>query len=144
MSDSRIYVSYDVEHDGELVERLVEQLGSLGCAFEGASEEHAETGAWLERVRGRIRGVDQMIVICGEHSESSAAMDEELRIAREEDTPYFLIWGRREVMCTKPRGARSAEGIYSWTRSILQDQIAFVVRRAHSDAVAEGLRRKKG
>ena len=48
-----------------------------------------------------------MIVICGEHTEASPGMSAEIRIAQEEKTPYFLLWGRRESLCTKPTGAKS-------------------------------------
>jgi hypothetical protein len=63
----------------------------------------------------------------------------ELRIAQEERTPYFLLWGRREIMCTKPIGAKSAEGMYSWTRQILQDQITVASRKA-ADSTSETVR----
>ena len=51
-----------------------------------------------------------------------------------------MLWGRREVMCAKPVGAKPAEGMYSWTRQILQDQIAFAARKLQSDAAADALR----
>jgi hypothetical protein len=75
-----------------------------------------------------------MIVLCGEHSEASIGMAEELRVAREEETPYILLWGRRAVMCTKPIGAKPAEGMFSWTQEILQDQIGLSLRNAVADA----------
>jgi hypothetical protein len=43
-------------------------------------------------------------------------------------------------MCTKPIGAKPAEGMCSWTGQILQDQIALTVRNARADATAETLR----
>ena len=59
-------------------------------------------------------------------------MSAEIRIAQEEKTPYFLLWGRRGAMCKKPIGAKSAEGMYNWTREILEDQVAFALRRARA------------
>jgi len=67
-------------------------------------------------------------------------MSAELRIAQQEQTPDFLLWGRREIMCTKPRGAKTAQGMYSWTPQVLQDQIAITFRSTHTDAIAESLR----
>jgi hypothetical protein len=106
----------------------------------GSSERLSATDVWSERVRRRIREADQVIVICGEHTEASTRVSAELRIAQEERTPYFLLWGRREIMCTKPIGAKPAEGMYSWTRQILQDQITLTCRKAGADATAQAVR----
>ena len=83
-----------------------------------------------------------MIVICSEHTGSSTRVSAELLIAQEEGIPYFLLWGRREIMCTKPIGAKPSEGMYSWTRQVLRDQISVVHRKAEADAVAEIVRRR--
>jgi hypothetical protein len=142
MSRIDVFVSFDVEHDGELYERLLAQStsSSSGFAVQGGSQRSKDTDVWSEAVRRRIRKADQVIVICGEHTESSLCVSSELRIAQEEGKPYFLLWGRREIMCTKPIGAKTAEGMYSWTRQILQDQIAITSRSTRSDAIAETLR----
>jgi hypothetical protein len=144
MSNTHVFVSFDIEHDGELYELLLAQsrTPSSGFAVSGGSERLTATDVGSERVRSRIREADQVIVLCGEHTEASTRVSAELRMAQEERTPYFLLWGRREIMCTKPIGAKSAEGMYSWTRQILQDQIAFTLRRARADATAETLARR--
>jgi len=136
---SRVYVSFDVDHDGELYERLIAQSDCSGFSVSGSSERLSAAETWQGRVRNRIRDAEQVIVICGEYTGDSRCMSEELRIAHEERTPYFLLWGRRETMCTKPSGAKSADGIYSWTKEILEDQIAIGVRRAR--ALANALRK---
>jgi hypothetical protein len=139
MSRIRIFVSFDIEHDGELYELLLAQSGSSSSSFEvsGGSERLTATDVWFERVRHRIRDADQVIVICGEHTESSARVSADLRIAQEERTPYFLLWGRREIMCTKPIGAKPTEGMYSWTRQILRDQVVLTSRRTGAEVAAE-------
>jgi hypothetical protein len=136
-----VFVSFDIEHDGELYELLLAQskTPSSGFAVLSSSQRSTATDVWSERLRRRIREADQMIVICGEHTESSMYVSAELRIAQEERTPYFLLWGRREIMCTKPIGAKSAEGMYSWTRQILQDQITVASRKA-ADSTSETVR----
>ena len=133
-----IYVSFDIHHDRELYERLVDQSGKAGFTVSGGSEAPVAAEIWDARLRRRIRDADQMIVICGEHSDASIWMSDEIRIAQEEGTPYFLLWGRRATMCTKPVGAKSAEGMYNWTPTILQDQIAIALRsRARSLEIAK-------
>jgi len=138
----KVFVSFDIENDKELYELLLTQSRSpsSGFAVLGGSERSADTDVGSERVRRRIREADQVIVICGKHTETSTRVSAELLIAQEEQIPYFLLWGRREIMCTKPIGAKPADGMYSWTGQILQDQIAFTFRKTRTDAVAETLR----
>jgi hypothetical protein len=140
MNKTQVFVSYDIECDGELVEELRTQSSSSTFAVSSCSERRSASDVWSARVRRRIRDADQVIFICSEHTDASTSMSNELRIAQEEKTPYFLLWGRRGIMCTKPVGAKSAEGMYSWTRQILQDQIAITSRSTRSDAIAETLR----
>ena len=82
-----------------------------------------------------------MIVICGEHTDSSVTMSAELRLAQEAKVPYLLLWGRRDSMCTKPVGAKPTDGIYNWTLPILRYQVACVSRRTRSNEEVEALRR---
>jgi hypothetical protein len=138
----RVFVSFDPEHDGRLYELLLEQsrLPSSGFTVTGGPERSVGADIGGERVRRRIREADQVIVICSEHTGSSTRVTSELLIAQEEGVPYFLLWGRREVMCTKPVGAKPSEGMYNWTRQILHDQISLTHRKAEADAEAESLR----
>jgi hypothetical protein len=139
-----VFVIFDAEHDRDLYELLRVQCASPGCEFSviGGSQGSGDTEAARESVRRRIRKADQVIVICGEHAEASPQINTELLIAGEEQTPYFLLWGRRDVMCTKPIGAKRAEGIYGWTQQCLHDQIAFNLRSRDTDREARSLRRK--
>ena len=121
----RVFVSYDREHDGDLHDLLVEQASKSTSGFEisARSRARAPTDLGDEGLRREIREADEVIIICGEHTDRSERVGTELRIAREEERPYFLLWGRRELMCTKPTTARSADAMYSWTWEILQSQL---------------------
>ena len=145
MNDVQVFVSFDLEHDAELYELLLAQSRNPGSGFtvSGRSERSAAADASCDKERRRIREAAQVIIICGEHTETSARVSVELGIAQQEGIPYFLLWGRRNSMCTKPVGAKPAEGMYSWTRQILQDQIAYTVRKARSDEDAKSLRTVK-
>lgn len=131
----RIFVSYDREHDADLLDRLVEQASSRMSGFEisGQSTTRCPTDHWDEALRCKIRDAEQVIVICGEHTDVSARVGAELRMAQEEDRPYVLLWGRREPMCTKPTTARPADSMYSWTPEILEAEISTRRRLAESD-----------
>jgi hypothetical protein len=130
MSDIRVFVSFDTEHDRDLYEALLAQSQAPSSGFEviGASERPTANDPASERARRHIREADQMIVICGAHTDEATRVSAELDIAQQEKTPWFLLNGRRETMCTKPVGAKPTEGMYSWTRQILMDQIRLTTR----------------
>jgi hypothetical protein len=141
MGKVRIFTSFDLENDRDLHDRLVEQSSRLNAGFEisACSEPRTLADPWDESVRGRIRDADEVIVICGKHTEDSLRVGVELRIAQEEEKPYFLLWGRRESMCTRPSGAKPADAMYSWTWEILRSQIVATNRRVQSEKTARVL-----
>jgi hypothetical protein len=143
MTDVRIFMSFDMDHDRDLYELILEQSLKGGSGFEisARSEPRSTEDLWDERARRRIRSVDEVIVICGEHTADSPRVSAELRIAQEEHKPYFLLWGRRESMCSRPFGARASDSMYSWTREILHDQITLTLRNAQIQEVPEDCKR---
>ncbi len=145
MSKVNVFVSFDLEHDADLYALLLEQSESASLGFEVSGRSEASTLKDPEGVglRRRIREADLVIVICGEHTDASKGVFAELRIAQEEQKPYFLLWGRRDRMCTKPVGAKSSEGIYNWTSEILQDQITLMTRKAHWETTTSGMKRPR-
>jgi hypothetical protein len=140
MGNMHIFVSFDLDHDRDLCVQLLEQSGipSFGFEVSGQSKARSVDDAPGEGVRRQIREADEVIVICGEHTEDSMRVSAEVRIAQEEQTPYFLLWGRRDSMCTKPLSAKRDEGMYSWTSAILQNQILLTLRNARWDSKAGG------
>jgi hypothetical protein len=142
MKNVRVYMSFDLEHDRDLHDRLLEQSRSRSAfAIASRSEAGEMTDAWTERVRGRISASDEVVVICGEHTDESSRVSAELKIAQEQRKPYVLLWGRRDRMCKKPKGARADDGIYSWTPDILQQQLTLTLRRSREPEVPESMKR---
>ena len=143
MPNVRVFMSFDPDNDEDLHDLLLEQSRTQCSGFEisARSETAAMTDRWDERVRHQISQVDEVIVICGEHTASSVRVKAELRIAQEEQKPYFLLWGRRERMCTRPVGSKRDDSMYSWTWEILQDQITTTLRNAQPREVADRYKR---
>jgi hypothetical protein len=143
MDAPQIFASFDTENDEELYQLLLSHAEAPGLSFtvSGRSHRFLATDAWSDTARRSIRKSDQVIVICGEHTDESMGVFTELRIAQEEEKPYILLWGWREIMCTKPAGAKSTEGMFSWTLPILQEQIMRMSRAATGEAEASALRR---
>jgi hypothetical protein len=132
----RVYVSFDLEHDRDLHDRLLAQSSQSAFAIASRSEAGDMTEAWAARVRLRITEADEVVVICGEHTDDSRRVSAELKIAQEERKPYVLLWGRREKMCKKPQGARAIDGIYGWSAGILERQLADGLRRIRDREVS--------
>jgi hypothetical protein len=143
MPNVRIFMSFDRDNDEDLHDLLLEQSRRQSSGFEisARSEAATMTDRWDEKVRRQISEVDEVIVICGEHTASSVRVNAELRIAQEEQKPYFLLWGRRERMCTRPAGSKRDDSMYSWTWEILQDQITTTLRDAQPREVPERYKR---
>jgi hypothetical protein len=141
MPDVRIFLSYDLEHDADLRDRLIAEAERGGSGFEitGYSESTSDPGE--ARLRRRIGASDEVIVVCGEHTDESPAASLELRIAQEEGKPYFLLWGRRESMCKRPASARPTDSMFSWTAAILRHQIEATLRSARPPEIPESCKR---
>jgi len=117
MSKKRAFISFDYDHDEDLRNLLVGQSYHSDTPFEikdRSIQEHL-TGDWLGKVRRRMQNIDVVIVICGEHTQDAAGVAAELKVAREERKPYFLLWGRSDKQCTKPKSALTTDTIYRWT-----------------------------
>jgi len=130
----RVYVSFDLEHDGDLHDRLLEQSSQSAFTISSRSEAGDMTEAWTAHARVRITESDEVVVICGEHTDASRRVSAELKIAQEEHKPYVLLWGRREKMCKKPQSARAIDGIYGL--AVLERQLADGLRRVREREVS--------
>lgn len=140
----RVFVSYDRDSDADLFDLLAEKASKQNCRFEIAARSNGQSATESEgSLRRAIREADQVIVICGEHTQGSVTMSAELRAAQEEERPYVLLWGRRERMCTKPMTARSADAIYSWTWEVLERQLFSALRTAWSHEQLAELSRQR-
>lgn len=117
MTKTRVFTSFDYDHDEDLRILLVGQAKNPNSPFELSdwSVKEPMTGDWKEKVRTRIKSVNLLIVICGEHTDTATGVSAELKITQEEGKPYFLLWGRKTKPCVKPKAALSSDKIYEWT-----------------------------
>ena len=81
-------------------------------------------GDWKKQVRNRIRRTELVIVMYGEHTHEAEDVAVEVKIAREEGKPYFLLKGRRRKTCTKPAMAHRTDEMHRWTWENLRQLIA--------------------
>jgi hypothetical protein len=123
---ARVFMAFDYDHDEALRNLLVGQSKHGDSPFEmhDWSVKEPFTVDWKAKVRAKIRSVDQVIVLCGEHTHLATGVAAELTIAREEGKPYFLLWGYSGKTCTKPTSASVSDKIYTWTWDNLKALIA--------------------
>lgn len=146
MTPIRVFASFDTDHDADLYDLLLLQSlkGSSGFEISARSEASTKGSASEEKVRRRICDADEVIVVCGEHTAESPSVSAELHIAQNECKPYFLLWGRRECMCTRPAVAKTGDSMYSWTPEILQEQIRLTFQNAQPREIPEIYKRAPG
>ena len=117
MSGPRVFTSFDFDHDEDLRMLLVGQSRNPRTPFTLAdwSVKAPMSGDWKEKVRSRIRSVDTVLVICGEHTDAAAGVSAEVRIAREEGKPVFFLKGRANKVCKLPKAAQQTDRMLGWT-----------------------------
>jgi MTH538 TIR-like domain (DUF1863) len=120
-----VYISFDYDHDSDLKTLLVGQAANGDSPFSIADWSIKEPSSdWKDKARTRIERVEQVIVICGEHTHTATGINAEIEIARDEEKPYFLLAGRASGKNKKPSAALSADKIYAWTWVDLKKLIA--------------------
>ena len=113
---TRVFISFDYDHDLDLKNLLVGQSKNPDSPFEISDWSIKDASAdWKEKARQRIRRVDVVAVICGHYTDTAVGVNEEIRIARDEKKPYFLLGGRAGGTNKKPTAALPSDKIYEWT-----------------------------
>ena len=117
MVKSEIFISFDFDHDEDLKNLFVAQAKLTDTPFEivDMSIKQELSGDWKEKVRQKIKKVEQVVVICGEYTDTATGVSAEINIAKEEDKPYFLLAGRKDKTCKKPKATDERDKIYNWT-----------------------------
>jgi hypothetical protein len=117
MAKKRTFISFDYDNDSDLKTLLVGQAKNPDSPFDITDMSIKETidSNWKAKARTRIKGCDVVIVICGEKTDTATGVSAELKIAQEEKVPYFLLNGRANKTCVKPKAVLSTDKIYNWT-----------------------------
>lgn len=117
MAKTKVFVSFDYDHDSFLREALVGQSKNPDSPFELAdwSIKEAQDKNWKDHARMRIQSVECVAVICGEHTHTATGVSAEIEIAKAVGKPYFLLRGYANKNCTRPTAASGGEKMYDWT-----------------------------
>lgn len=111
----RAFISFDYDHDARLKDLLVGQAKNPDTPFSIADWSiKTASPTWKTEARKRIKAAGLVIVLCGEHTNTAVGVAEELRIAKEEGIPYFLLAGY-SGKSKKPTSASTTDKLYNWT-----------------------------
>ncbi len=119
---TKVYISYDYDHDQDLKNLLVGQSRNPDSPF--FVEDHSikvETAGWKADARKRITRSEVMIVICGRYTHRATGVTAEIEIARDEDVRFYLLKGRKEGAMRRPKGTSwFFDELHPWTWNELQ------------------------
>jgi hypothetical protein len=125
MAKVPVFISFDYDNDSTLKEFVVGQAKLDDSPFEITDHSiTVESTDWRDKARAKIKKADQVIVICGKHTDTATGVNAEIKIAREETTPYFLLAGYSDGGNKKPTAALDADKMYKWTWDNLKTLIA--------------------
>ena len=111
------FISFDADHDENLKNALNGQAKNPNSPFSiinWSIREPFDTN-WKQKVRARMVRAKVMAVICGLHTDKATGVSEEIKIAREEKIPYFLLRGYSDRTCVKPVAALTSDKVHPWT-----------------------------
>ena len=113
----KTFISFDCGHDEDLRKVLADQSGLPDSPFTitNTSIDESLYEDSRKRLRQQLDRVDLVILICGEYTDSAKGPNEELRITRDLEKEYFLLYGRRGKTCRKPKMAKASDKMYHWT-----------------------------
>lgn len=113
---TRLFISFDYDHDRTLKEFLIGQSKLVDSPFEVHDWSIKEASwDWKEKARHRIARSDSVGVICGHNTHLAVGVDAEIQIARQANVPYFLLAGYSSGLNRKPAAALSRDQLYVWT-----------------------------
>ena len=126
MATKSVFISFDYDHDNSLRGDLVAQAKRPDSPFSITdwSVRYRIDEGWKKEVGDRIRRVDLIIVICGEHTHQAEGVEAEVTMVQQARKPYFLLKGRKDKTCTRPRSAPKRKKIHPWTWPSLEELIA--------------------
>ena len=125
MASKSVFISFDYDHDNELRGDLVAQAKKAESPFSISdwSVKYRIDENWKKEVRDRISRADLTIVLCGEQTHQAKGVEAEVTMVQQEGKPYFLLKGRREKTCPRPKSAPKKKKIHPWTWPTLKELI---------------------
>jgi hypothetical protein len=91
LAKTRLFITFDLDHGEDLRNLLAGQAkppDTPSEIYDRSLKEPLE-GGWKERFRRRLANMDQMVLICGDQTQSARGVADEVTIARERKNRTF-------------------------------------------------------
>ena len=126
MTSKSAFISFDYDHDNSLRGDLIAQAKRPDSPFSITdwSVRYRLDEGWKKEVGDRIRRVDLIIVICGEHTHQAEGVEAEVTMVQQAGKAYFLLKGLKDKTCKRPKSAPKRKKIHPWTWPTLKELIA--------------------
>jgi len=121
----KVFASFDVDRDKDLLPRLVDEGKKRGAAFTvfDCSSKETPSQEAMDRLRHRLGNVDAVVVLCGEWTHRAYNVNAELKLAQELGKRYYLVKGRKHIDCARPATARINDKIYLWSDGVVNELV---------------------
>lgn len=124
MSEKRLFISFDYEHDDELRHHFLAQAKQyskhkiVDHSFPGEVD-----GKRTREAMSRIGETDIVIFICGDNTHTAPGVEAEMTITQQLRKRYILLKGRPNRECSRPKGANSSKKILPWSWKTINSQL---------------------
>ncbi|MCB9585272.1 MAG: hypothetical protein H6718_07735 [Polyangiaceae bacterium] len=117
MTRSKVFISFDYDHDRSVKEGLVAQSKDPKCPFDFVDHSIKErlSEPWVAEARKLIAASDYVAILCGVQTHQAKGQHIELQLAKELRKPYFLLRASRQRPATRPSSAAPDEVMYPAT-----------------------------
>ena len=115
MSEKRLFISFDYDHDDELRHHFLAQAERyskhkiINHSLPGEVDDR-----WTLEAKSRIGESDFVVFICGVNTHSAKGVEVEMTITQQLKRPHFLLQGRPKCKCSRPTGASAKSKIHRW------------------------------
>jgi len=120
MAKTRVFVSFDFDHDFALKTFIVGQSRLEDSPFDivdHSLQEAAPERDWESKAATAIARSDVVLVIAGQYTYRAGGVLKEIAMARDAGKPLFQIIGYKDLVCLPVPGAGRR---YEWTWDNLQ------------------------
>lgn len=113
---TRVFISFDYDHDADLRVMLVGQSKLQDSPFDISDYSiKSASPSWREDAKQRMTASSCVAVICGLHTIVAVGVAAEVKIAQDLGKPYFLLAGRAAGANKMPTTALASDKLYKWT-----------------------------
>ncbi len=121
MAKTKVFISYDYDHDRQLKETLVGQAKLPDSPFSVADVSiHTELQNWQQEARKAIAACDVFVILLGEHTHQARGVKREAKMAKELDKRRFQL--RKQGHWPKP--VESAGEVVAWKWKNLKQRLS--------------------